>query len=137
MAGSAMTFTYDVEAKFCKIIVAWTSDDATGAVSGSTAKVCGYLLKGVTDPGAAAPTASYDIVLTDPEGTDLLGNCDDDLIDRHTSTTEVVDFAVATATGARPCVCDVITISITNAGNAKTGQIILYVDGYVPSGSEA
>lgn len=132
MAGSAMTFSYDELGAIGKIIVDWTSDDATGAVSGTTKKITGTLIKGVTDPGATAPTADYDIAITDEEGVNVLGNCVDDLADRHTSTTEEVYFLVsnlaATDPGGNihPVVCDKLTVSVTNAGNSKEGQLILY-----------
>lgn len=134
MAGSSMTFTYDTGPGPVKRIIAdWTSDDTTGAVSGTTTvKASGFLLRAVTDPGTAAPTASYDIAITDDEGADVLGNCFDDLADRHTSNTESVDFFLndgTTSNGARPSVCSELTFSVTNAGNSKTGQVILYLEG--------
>lgn len=132
MAGSAMTFSYDELGAIGKIIVDWTSDDATGAVSGTTKKITGTLIKGVTDPGATAPTADYDIAITDEEGVNVLGNCVDDLADRHTSTTEEVYFLVSNLAAIdpggniHPVVCDKLTVSVTNAGNSKEGQLILY-----------
>jgi hypothetical protein len=130
-----MTFTYDTTGPIKKIIASWTSDDAAGTASGTTNKVSGYLLRGVTDPGATAPTANYDITISDEESVNVLGNCVDDLVDRHTSTTESVDFVIGAAgtytTGARPAVCDVLTIAVANAGNSKVGQIVLYVDGEI------
>ena len=132
MAGSSMTFTYDEVGTVRKIIAAWTSDDAAGTASGTTKKIVGTLIKGVTDPGAAAPTDNYDIVITDAEGVNVLGNCLDDLVDRDTANTEEVYFGVSNLAAADaggnfpPVVCDLLTISVTNAGNSKTGQIILY-----------
>jgi len=129
-----MTLTYDTTGPIKRILASWTSDDTTGAVSGTTRKVSGYLLRGVTDPGAAAPTASYDIAITDDESVDVLGNCFDDLVDRHTSNTESVDFFISdgtTSNSARPAVCSTLTIAVTNAGNSKTGQVILYLDGEI------
>jgi hypothetical protein len=130
MAGSAMTFTYDTgPGRIKRVLVDWTSDSATGAVSGTTAvKLNGYLLRGVTDPSATAPTTLYDIVLTDDEGANILGNCADDLVDRSATVTENVDFHMVTS-GARPSVCSTITVAVSNAGNSKLGQIILYLDG--------
>jgi hypothetical protein len=92
------------------------------------------LVKAVTDPGSAAPTANYDIALTDDEGVDLLAACQSTLADRHTANTEQVYFLVKDAAGTplaqslHPLVCDTITVSVTNAGNSKTGQIILYIE---------
>ena len=120
----AMTFTYDETGPIWKIIAVWTCD-ASGDAAATTKKITGSLIKGVTDPGAAAPTADYDIVLTDPEGINLLGLSADDLVDRHTTTTEEVYFYLST--GLRdPVVADKITVTVSNAGNAKNGEIILY-----------
>lgn len=136
MAGAAMSFEYDDGhdgtgrfGRICRIIASWTSDDATGAVSGTTRKIVGELIKGVTDPGSAAPTDSYDIAITDEEGADVLVASFDNLADRDTANTETVYFGLTDGTvntSAFPVVCDALTIAVTNAGNAKTGQLILY-----------
>jgi len=131
MAGSAMTFAYNRIGPIKSIAASWTSDSVTGGVAGTTAPVYGYLLAGITNPGATAPTADYDIVLTDADGANILGNSDDDLIDRHTSNTERVDFAVKTATGARVAVAGPITITVSAAGNSKIGVLTLLVDGEI------
>lgn len=138
MAGSAMTFTYDngsdFRGQYCnvrKVIVAWTSDDTTGAVTGTTGKIVGMLIKGVTDPGATAPTDNYDIAITDEESVDVLAGCSAGLGNRDTANTEEVYFTLKDTAGtgniaAFPIVCDALTIAVTNAGNSKTGQLILY-----------
>jgi hypothetical protein len=135
MAGATSTITYDdghdgkgSTGSIRKILIDWTSDDTTGAVTVTTRKISGELLKAVTDPGAAAPTADYDITITDEEGANVLANCHDDLADRHTSTTQTVDFFLSGAAnvGARPVVCDALSVAITNAGNSKQGQIAIY-----------
>lgn len=132
MAGSSMTFTYDEIGGIRKIIAAWVSDDTTGAVSGTSKKITGTLIKGVTDPGTAAPTDNYDITISDEEGVNVLAGCKDDLADRDTANTEEVyflvsDLATTDPGGAvHPVVCDALTIAIANAGNSKTGQVIIY-----------
>ena len=128
-----MTITYNVEAwrPVKRILASWVSD-GDGDASGTTKVISGYLLRGVTDPGTTAPTDDYDIVLTDDEGADILGNCLDDLMDRDTADTEIVDFVIydGQATMAeRPCVSSAITITVSNAGDTKEGQVILYFDG--------
>lgn len=140
MAGSSMTFTYDETDAIRKILVDWTSDDTTGAVSGTTKKIVGTLIKGVTDPGATAPTDNYDINITDEEGLDVLLPCRTagnlgDLMNRDTANSEQVYFAVLSndasplATSIQPVVCDKLTVAVTNAGNSKLGQLILYYRG--------
>lgn len=135
MAGSAMTFAYHSLGSIRKVVIDWTSDDTTGAVSGTTSKaIIGRLIKGVTDPGSAAPTDDYDIVITDPEGVNVLGNCVANLTNRDTANSEEVYFLVsnkaATDPGGNlhPVVSDKLTISVSNAGNSKTGQLILYYE---------
>jgi len=136
MAGSSMTFTYEAFGPIVKVIADWVSDDSAGTASGTTAvKVIGDLVKGVTDPGSAAPTANYDINVTDEEGVDVLAACEDGLANRHTSSSEqqyflVLDTAATPlAQSVHPVVADKLTVAVTNAGNSKTGQLILYVRG--------
>lgn len=140
MAGSSMTFTYDEGVdgggyRGCvrKVLVEWTSDSATGAVSGTTRKIVGQIVKATTDPGSAAPTDNYDIAITDEEGVDILANCQTTLANRDTSNTEETYFFLQEATPSAsirlPVVCDQLTIAVSNAGNSKTGQLILY---YMP-----
>lgn len=150
MAGSAMTFTYDEGndgiGQHCNVkqlICAWTSDSAAGACSSATAtltganrKIVGRLVKAVTVPGAggAAPTDNYDITLKDEQANDVLAACQKTLVDRDTANTEEVYFLVLDGAGTplaqslHPVVCNVLTIAVANAGNSKTGTIILYYE---------
>jgi hypothetical protein len=139
MAGSSMTFTYDAGydgdghlGRYRRVIADWVSDDATGAVTGTSKKVVGRLVKAVTDPGSPAPSANYDIALTDDASADILANTDATLANRHTSNSETVVFfeknVAAAALASAPVVCSTITIAITNAGNSKQGQLVLYVE---------
>jgi hypothetical protein len=53
------------------------------------------------------------------------------LIARDTANTEetylpLEDTAGTGRVGAWPVVCDKLTVTVNNAGNSKTGQIILY-----------
>src|SRR5258707_8718559 len=66
------------------ITATWTSDSATGAVSGLTPKICGRLLKVTTIPGTGGvqPSSNYTVTVTDQNfltggttGVDVLGNC--------------------------------------------------------------
>lgn len=142
MAGSAATVTYDdgvdgagYRASIRKVLIDFTTDDTTGSVAVTTRKIVGELIKIVTDPGSAAPTDNWDVVLTDEEGVDLSVHMDDvaiaALIARDTANTEetylpLEDTAGTGRVGAWPVVCDKLTVTVNNAGNSKTGQIILY-----------
>lgn len=141
MAGSSMAFTYDEggddlgnRGRIRKIICAFVTDDSAGTASGTTRKIVGELIKVITDPGSAAPTDNWDVVLT-AGGVDLSIHMDDvaiaALIARDTANSEetylpLEDTAGTGRVGAWPVVCDAITVAVENAGNSKTGQIIIY-----------
>lgn len=134
MAGSSMTFAYDDIGGIRRITADWVSDSATGAVTGTTRKIVGTLIKGLTNPGATAPSDNYDIAITDEESHDVLAGCIAacQLANRDTTNTEEVYFfllnsdASALSMAAHPVVADVLTIAITNAGNSKVGRLVLY-----------
>ena len=106
-----------------KITCAWTSVNG-GANGGKAQKTTvnaysGEVIRLVTDPGATAPTADYDVYVYDEDGMDVLmaGG-----VNRHTSTTEQV---LGTSLG---CVAnDKLTFYVENAGDAKIGTIYLYI----------
>lgn len=110
-----------------KLTCAWTSDDATGAVSAVTsaavnAQMIGkHLEMAITDPGATAPTDNYDITVVDTYGVDVMGGR---LIDRDTANSEQVYPLVGTVSGPRP-IASGLTISVSNAGNSKEGTLVL------------
>lgn len=129
MAGSAMTFEYHDTGTVKKVVIDWTSDNVTLGVAGDLKKISGFLLKAITDPDAgSAPAANYDIVLTDPTGANILANVELDLLNRHTANTEVREFMIAgTGLAERPCVDDIITVTVSNCGAGNNiGRIVLY-----------
>lgn len=97
----------------------WTSD-ASGDASGSTGHVISGLIRRIaTDPdNTAAPTANYDVTITDESGVDVLGGGG---VDRHTSNSEQV-------IPSQPIAVDnVLTLVVAGAGNAKSGVVYIYV----------
>lgn len=142
MAGSSTTITYDDgtdgaghHGSIRRVLIDFVTDDTSGSVACTTRKIVGELIKIVTDPGATAPTDNWDVVLTDEEGVDLSVHMDDvaiaALIARDTANTEetylpLEDTAGTGRIAAWPVVCDKLTVTVNNAGNSKTGQIILY-----------
>lgn len=121
MAGSAMVFTEIRHSTIKKIKAAWTSDDTTGAVSGTTTyPYSGRLIGAITVPdGVAAPDADYDIAVNDDDSVDVALGA---LQDRHTSNTEyVAEASMAGVAGSK------LTIAITAAGNSKKGTVYLYI----------
>ena len=137
-----MTFTYpdatDVSGLtggIRKVVALWTTDSG-GAASGTTSRIVGALIKGVTDP-TDSPTDNNDIVITDPEGIDVLGKCKKGLADRDVTNSEeqyfllLNDDTAPLSMAAHPVVCDELTITVSNGGSVKSGQLILY---YKPAG---
>ncbi len=123
-----MTFEYDDEGPIRKVIATWTSDGAQLA-SGTTKKLGGFLIKGQTNPGAVAPSDNYNVIVTDDDGVNVLGNSHDDLLARDTANTEEVYFniqASATNTAAYPAFNSPLTISVSAAGAAKDGVVTLF-----------
>jgi hypothetical protein len=128
----AVTFAYETTGYVKRVIVDWVSD-ASGDAAGTSAKIEGTLIKAVTVPSStAAPTDNYDIVITDDNGVNVLANCIDDLMNRHTTNTQeiycLVSSLAATDPGGavHPVVSNPLTITIDEAGNAKAGKLILY-----------
>jgi hypothetical protein len=122
MAGSSMTFTEITHSTVKKIKCAWTSDDTTGAVSGTTTyPYSGRLLGAITVPGTGgdAPDPNYDIAVNDSDGVDVALGA---LQNRHTSNTEFV--AEASMAGIAH---SKITVAVTAAGNSNKGTLYLFI----------
>lgn len=127
MAGT-VTVTIDPRqstsgrAKSRRTVVDWVSD-ASGNADVSLTDLYGWLVKIVTDPGAAAPTDDYDVTLMDENGIDALAGTG---MNRDTVTTEQV-YPVAPNAQTPVFLCGTHTLTIAAAGNAKAGRVVLYV----------
>lgn len=122
MAGSSMVFTEITHGTIKKVKAGWTSDDATGAVSGSTSHYYNGRIIGVcTVPGTVgdAPTDNYDIAVTDADGVDIALGA---LANRDTANTEYVSEASMAGVAY-----SLLTVAVTNAGNSKKGTLYLYI----------
>lgn len=136
MAGS-ITETQLYDSRFTSTQInrhalAWVSD-ASGNVNGTptTAAIRGTILKVEFKPdtGGTQPTNAYDVTLTDTAGVDVLAGQGANL-SNSTATAVVpgVPFTDGTTTAVAPCVvAEALTLNVSNAGNAKGGQVILYV----------
>ena len=132
----AMTFAYEETlAAMTRVVCSWTSD-ADGDAAGTTKKLAGRIVKGITVPSAvAAPTDNYNIVLTDEQGVNLLTNSQDDLQARDTANTEEVYFPLELGTAAAnvyagnayPVFCEALTVTVSAAGDTKSGTLYLYI----------
>ena len=141
MAGSSMTFAFDDAVhggRIRKLTCTFLTDDADGTASGTTVlPVNGELIKIVTDPGSAAPSANWDVVLTDDNGLNPLAGIQNAaaLLARHTTNTEQTYLQLLNADitpigiAAFPLVTGLLTIAVANGGNSKTGTIAIYIRG--------
>lgn len=105
-----------------KYTIAWTSDasgDATAntiALSGSIARI-----NFVPNTGATQPTDLYDVTIKDSDGIDILLGAGADLSNANATT------VIPLISGNKLVVNDKLAVTISNAGNAKTGAITLYL----------
>jgi len=113
------------------LTLAWTSDSETGAVEAATSDEITAWLEGkwimsaktVPGTGNEAPTAAYDITITDEDGFSIFGT---DLNDRSATATEEALPYVA-GTKAPRLITGALTTSVSAAGKSKTGKIILTI----------
>ena len=121
-AVGAITLTEQVTGTVKKVTFAWTSD-AAGIVSGipTTAFFSGAIDRLVTVPsgGGTAPTALYDIVINDDDGTDVLMGSGANR--SATATEQVLASSLGYMANSK------LTLGITNAGASKQGTIYLYI----------
>lgn len=78
--------------------VSWQADDTTGAIADVTIPASdlknyqgAYLYRVITDPGATAPDADYDIVLNDAYGFDVMEGT---LANRSATATETIEVTI-------------------------------------------
>jgi len=114
-----------------KIVLAWTSN-SSGAVDQTTARfITGILDRVVFVPGGGGsqPTDAYDVTLLDPYGIDVLSGQGANLSNALTTEkTPLMSGTDGTTTAVIPRVLsDQLELIIVNAGNAKSGTIVLYV----------
>jgi len=130
MAGT-LSLSYSETRTVKKVTFDWLSD-ASGNVSGTHTKhLSGEILRVVfiPDSGGTQPTDLYDVTLEDDSGMDVLAGQGANL--SNASTTNVtpgVPFKDgATTSVSKMVVDDLLELKVSNAGNAKGGQVILYI----------
>ena len=120
MAGTVV-LTEEANGEPQKVVFAFTAS-AGGAADKTTEKGYTGKIEQVTIiPGGTTPAALWDVVITDQDNVDiLLGN------GMNLSATDItIIHESATSTIAN----DTLTLAVTNAGNAGTGTVVVYVGG--------
>lgn len=78
----------------------------------------------ITDPGATAPAANYDLAINDSYGLDIFGG---ELGDRHTSASEAAVPLIGPAYASRPIVGTSLTVTFANTTNNNCNGTIVVV----------
>ncbi len=115
------TTTEDISWSVRKITWSWISN-ATGEVDAqTTAYFSGAPLGFIAEPagGVSAPSADYDISITDENEYDLLQSSG---VDMSAATSVYIFDATLT-----PISNDRLTLHIRAAGNANSGTVVLYL----------
>lgn len=104
-----------------KIKCNWTSDDTTGAVSGTTEHYySGRFIGLITVPGTPAPTDNYTITICDGDGVDLL-------LGSATANRDTVNVEFIKESDLAGVACSKLTFYISSAGNSKKGTVYLLI----------
>lgn len=126
MAGTVTITHREPNPTVGRIIVDWVADAADGSVPDTALpQFEGRILALLTNPGATAPTANYDITLVSGEGEDrLLGTG----ANRHTSNSEMAAVIFA-STSLHPPVSlgETLTFNLdNNAVNDALGRAVIF-----------
>ena len=121
MAGT-VTVAETIHTTVKKILWDWLSTAAGAADKATTLPYDGLLERAafIPDGGGTQPTDLYDVTITDPDGLDVLNGLGANLSNAATVVKVHSDGLTAVAGS-------VLTLNVTNAGNAKGGQVALYL----------
>ena len=129
MAGTVVLTTHSKLGSVRALLITCTGDGADGSFPTlDLPSIEGRLLALETNPGATAPTASYDITLIDDEGHDVLEGVG---ANRHTSNTEKAAI-VYSSTSLHPAVDEWQTLALTLANNSVNDAIVVVTIFYTP-----
>ena len=115
----AVTFTETTTGHLTKKIKAVWLSDSDGAATGTTTYTYDGVLISFTsipDGGGTAPTAAYDLTLTDSNSQDLLQGAG---ADRSATATEYLNFSDGLSAVSE----EKLTLTVANAGEAKGGTV--------------
>ena len=117
-----MAITEDTTGGLQKIKWTWTCSSAGAYTGASTYRYNGYVAQLVTVPAAGgdAPTALYDVTITDGDSVDVLAGVG---ADRSATATEYK----AHVDGLGFIKSSLLTLNVSNAGDIKQGTAVLYI----------
>ena len=118
MAGT-LTFTASNVHRIKKYSISWTSD-ASGNATANTAFLSGTLERINFVPGVGVSDL-YDVTIKDSDGVDVLLGGGADLSNVNTTT------MIPLISSNKMVVNEKLAIAVSNAGNAKTGTITIYL----------
>ena len=126
VAGSIVVTTADRGDNVTEYLIAWTSDAAGAVTENPVAVKSGKIIGVKFIPSAVtAPSAAYDVTVIDGESVDMVTGLGANL--SATASTRPVPLVNSTEKlffeGGN------LTPTVANAGNAKLGTIILWVQG--------
>ena len=123
MAGTVVT-TEVTHTSVKKVTFAWTSSAGGAADATTTAVFDGDVFCAVQIPntGITQPTNAYDVTVTDADGHDVLGGLGANLSNAaNTVKNKAAGDELVAVAGSK------LTLAVTNAGAAKTGEVVLYI----------
>jgi len=135
MAGTVTQTLKSISRDDSKMVLtfAWTADASDGSVPSTTttatitAEISGYDIVEVrTNPGTTAPTASYDIVLNDTDGIDLMGGS---LANRSETASERAIPLMTTGVYGTTTIDSTVAMVLTgNSVHSATGTVKLFLE---------
>ena len=127
MATGTVTISEPDHLMVKKVSFEWTSTTG-GSAGDTTTKSCdGHVYRVIVDPGSSnsMPSSGYDIAVNDSDGYDIF----DGLLANSSSGT-TVQYGVSTGGSVLTPLTTVasrLTLAVTNAGDTKSGKVILYI----------
>ena len=121
--GTSVTIAEERHGSVKKVKFTWaTASSSSGGVTAQTSYAySGAVQRLVTVPGAgsSAPSANYDVTMSDQDSTDILMAAG---ANRHSANTEQVGAASLGIIAN-----DKITFNVTNAGSSNAGVAYVYI----------
>jgi len=122
----AVTTTEETIGTVKQVTFVWTSDASGNAAAGTAETYTGEVLAFVTVPdGTDPPSAAYDVTIksgtSTATGPDVLAGRG---LDRSATVTQTITSATEPL---MPVANDTLYISVSNAGNTKSGTAYLYI----------